>query len=213
MVGEGYMVEEPDPEDKRYINHRLLKGLDDIIATASGIKYGKNSGNREFPISVFKNALDETIEFLNQKYGKIDLEGRGIYDALKDNIDKILTDEQARSTLQDKISIFLADHEANNMESGKSRFPQFFPHSIGKDGSIDSGESLPGNREEQKKSMVHLKVYRCKTCGAGIWRHQETAEAHKQYFPSHEIEETWVELRPETYLTLTYTPPQPKTST
>ncbi|MGB9622584.1 MAG: hypothetical protein ACPL07_01945, partial [Candidatus Bathyarchaeia archaeon] len=50
------------------------------------------------------------------------------------------------------------------------------------------GEGKVDLMEELKRSRLE-KVYRCKTCGCGPWRYNETAKEHKQLFPTHEIME------------------------
>jgi DNA-binding MarR family transcriptional regulator len=122
MVEEGYMVEEPDPVDKRYINHRLMKGLDDIVASTSGLKYGNQSGNRDFPLSIFLDAFNETVEFIKENCGKYWGDGKALADALKAEILQHVQDDKARLTTLAVLSTIFDHHEVENVEMEKSGF-------------------------------------------------------------------------------------------
>jgi DNA-binding MarR family transcriptional regulator len=133
MVEEGYMVEEPDPVDKRYINHRLMKGLDDIVASASGLKYGNQSGNRDFPLSIFLDAFNETVEFIKENCGKYWGDGKALADALKAEILQHVQDDKARLSTLAVLSTIFDHHEIKNVEMENLGFHNSF-HNLDKSG-------------------------------------------------------------------------------
>ncbi|MEM3629284.1 MAG: hypothetical protein QXE06_07955 [Candidatus Bathyarchaeia archaeon] len=129
MVNEGYLAEEPDPTDKRHKNHRLLKSLDNILATTSGLTLGKETGNQKFPHSIYKEAIDETITFFTEKCGKNWIIENGIMEALRNDIKRYANNDQELMHTISTIafSIFFDNCEVEKTESGKSCFPENLP--------------------------------------------------------------------------------------
>jgi DNA-binding MarR family transcriptional regulator len=204
MVEEGYMVEEPDPVDKRYINHRLLKSLDDIIASTSGLRYGTQSGNREFPLSTFLEAFNETVEFLKQNRGKYWGCGKELVDALKAELLQHVQDEQVRLSTLALLSTIFDPHEVKNVEmenlgfhnsfhskdekvGGKGNEPELLERLIQDNNPIPAPFKNSENTQSQK--VEPAKLYRCKTCKCGPWRTLEMAREHARLLKGHEIEE------------------------
>ena len=122
MVEEGYVIEEPDQADRRQIAHRLIKSLDEIIAASTSLKFGGDSGSREFPISIMQKAYHETIDFLQQHCGNDLVE---IREKVKADIVACLA--AFPSIDQAALSKIFGSDEAIDEESRKTRLPEPLP--------------------------------------------------------------------------------------
>jgi DNA-binding MarR family transcriptional regulator len=122
MVEEGYVIEEPDQADRRQIAHRLIKSLDEIIAASTSLKFGGDSGSREFPISIMQKAYHETIDFLQQYCGNDLVE---IREKVKADIVACLA--AFPSIDQAALSKIFGSDEAIDEESRKTRLPEPLP--------------------------------------------------------------------------------------
>jgi len=122
MVEEGYAVEEADPNIKGKKQHRLIKSLEEIVAAYSSLNSGKDSGNREFPLSTIQKAYHETIEFLNKYCGK---DSSTVKEKIKADVLGCLANFSLTSP--ENFSAILGSDKTIDVEAGKNRFPEFLP--------------------------------------------------------------------------------------
>ena len=149
------------------------------FTSTSGLRYETQSGNREFPLSTFLEAFNETVEFIKENCGKYWGDGKALADALKAEILQHVQDDKARLSTLAVLSTIFDPHEVKNVEmenlgfhnsfhskdekvGGKGNEPELLERLIQDNNPIPAPFKNSENTQSQK--VEPAKLYRCKTC-------------------------------------------------